>query len=98
MDGVCAQKGGSLPTVQQLNGNASLVSGTRGVVGGLWSEWGRMTYYRSGFVNNVRYWTSEDDDGGEYYVVNLNYGAPPSPPSAMECVGKVTLTPNMLQS
>ncbi|WP_284473514.1 invasin domain 3-containing protein [Serratia symbiotica] len=40
-----SQSGYSLATVQQLNGNPDHRRGNRGVMGGLWGEWGDLTNY-----------------------------------------------------
>lgn len=68
-----AQSGASLPTVQQFNGKTALY-GTRGTIGGLWSEWGHLSAYSgAGFSGNI-YWSSEQEVSGLHYLVNLNGG------------------------
>ena len=56
-----SQSGYSMPTAQQLNGDANAVassSGTRGTIGGLWSEWGDLSQYSgTGFVSDDWYWS-----------------------------------------
>ena len=66
----CSERNLSQPTVQQLNGNASHTTGTRGTLGGLWSEWGDMEQYNSGF--SISYWSSEQVSSGSHYSVALN--------------------------
>ncbi|MGJ3438344.1 hypothetical protein AAZT04_25930, partial [Serratia sp. Je.1.23.a] len=66
--------GYGLPTVQQLNGNSNHNNGTRGVLGGLWSEWGNLSQYsNSGFPLNY-YWMSDAADNGSHYVVEIGLG------------------------
>lgn len=69
-----AQSGYSQPTVQQLNGNGGYARGTRGTLGGLWSEWGKLSQYNgSGFISS-HYWSSEQKSSGRHYYVYLNNG------------------------
>ncbi|VEN40723.1 unnamed protein product [Callosobruchus maculatus] len=69
-----AQTGYSQPTVQQLNGNADHAIGTRGTLGGLWSEWGELSKYSgAGFSGNF-YWSSEQQSSGLHYIVYLSDG------------------------
>ncbi|HDL6960682.1 TPA: hypothetical protein PXM37_004365, partial [Yersinia enterocolitica] len=62
----CTNQSATQPTLAQLTQG----SNTRGV-GSLWSEWGPMGIYSSsGFLSSY-YWTSEADDIGYHYRVNL---------------------------
>ena len=63
----------SLPTSQQLNGNGSR-QGTRGDIGGLWSEWGRLTNYDANFDGQKQFWSDSSDSSGYHYWVSLLNG------------------------
>ncbi|MGX5079521.1 inverse autotransporter beta domain-containing protein, partial [Enterobacter mori] len=68
-DAYCsAQPGYALPTVAQLRGG-----GSRGGLGGLWSEWGRMDNY-SGFPSGAA-WSSELSSSTYYSQISLINGA-----------------------
>ncbi|PKH18415.1 invasin, partial [Enterobacterales bacterium CwR94] len=68
----------SQPTVQQLNGLVSVdqegIGGTRGTLGGLWSEWGDLSQYKSSDIVGDSFWSSEHEKGDNYYYVYLNDG------------------------
>ncbi len=69
------QSGYSLPTVQQLNGNSNHGDGTRGTLGGLWSEWGNVSVYNDGAgFSGPYYWSSEQVSSGYHYIVYLHFG------------------------
>ncbi|BBJ69892.1 Ig-like domain-containing protein [Enterobacter sp. 18A13] len=75
-----ARSGYSMPTAQQLIGN-----GTRGTLGGLWSEWGAIRYYgTSEFFHNF-YWVSDPASSGFNNTANITVGyvGIPSPTRAM---------------
>ena len=61
----------SLSTVQQLNGSASQGSGTRGTLGGLWSEWGNISNYNSVSNNITDSWSSGQAGVGSHYSVHM---------------------------
>lgn len=63
------QSGYSLATVQQLNGG-----GTRGALGGLWSEWGNLLVYGGTGFSGYLYWSSEQKFSGFHNDVSLRYG------------------------
>ncbi|HEQ3521870.1 TPA: hypothetical protein VGS91_004879 [Citrobacter freundii] len=69
-----AQSGYSQPTVQQLSGSAGYNNGSRGTLGGLWSEWGRLTTYAGAGFSDYGYWSSEQKSSGYHYFVNLYNG------------------------
>ncbi|TBL58037.1 hypothetical protein [Hafnia paralvei] len=65
-----AQSGYSQATVQQLNGNSSHADGTRGTLGGLWSEWGDLSKYSgAGFFGTTYGWSSEQRSSDNHYGV-----------------------------
>ena len=75
----CSSRGESLPAMQQLNGSASHSGGARGVLGGLWSEWGDEGHYDTSLSSSFAAWTSSrapDTAGGnaQIYVVSMHYG------------------------
>ena len=61
----------NLSTVQQLNGSASQGSGTRGTLGGLWSEWGNPGKYNSVNNNIADSWSSDQAGSGSHYGVYM---------------------------
>ncbi|WP_252120356.1 inverse autotransporter beta domain-containing protein [Symbiopectobacterium purcellii] len=69
-----ALSGYGQPTVQQLNGGGSLSRGTRGTLGGLWSEWGNLNKYTGAGFSGSYYWSSEQKSSGSHYDVSLNDG------------------------
>ncbi|HCM9622342.1 TPA: invasin, partial [Enterobacter cloacae subsp. cloacae] len=70
-----AQSGYSLATVQQLNGSSRYSEGTRGTLGGLWSEWGNITTYAGAGFTRDFIWSSELKSGNYNYIVGLRNGA-----------------------
>ncbi|EAN2043936.1 invasin [Salmonella enterica] len=74
-----ALAGSGVPTVAQLTDNASHPNGytaKRGILGGLWSEWGNMLNYSGAGFSNFYYWTSVRSDirPNAHYQVSLNTG------------------------
>jgi adhesin/invasin len=57
-----------LPSIKQLAGNDN-TNGVRGVIGGLWSEWGPLYYYSDSDMPALSTWT-----GSEFIVVNPTTG------------------------
>ncbi|EHN6806661.1 hypothetical protein KJJ67_004473, partial [Salmonella enterica] len=70
-----SQSGYGLATVQQLNGSTTHSDGRRGVIAGLWSEWGNfLTYTGAGFYGKYFYWSSEQESSGWHYNLYPNVG------------------------
>ncbi|WP_313715265.1 invasin domain 3-containing protein [Atlantibacter hermannii] len=63
--------GGRLPSTQELTGNADHYSAKRGTLGGLISEWGDLTHYRS-FYGSSGFWTNEFVPDSAYWVIWSN--------------------------
>ncbi|QST30826.1 inverse autotransporter beta domain-containing protein (plasmid) [Escherichia albertii] len=60
-----AQSGYSLPTVKQAIGDDK--RSTRGILGGLWSEWGDLSKYSGSDFSTDYYWSSQQ------YSLNLDF-------------------------
>ncbi len=67
----CSSKGYIVPTAGQLTGSVSS-DGTRGTLGGLWSEWGNILAFDADFPNHS--WTATIPQAGYYSAVNLFNG------------------------
>ncbi|EIP0297678.1 hypothetical protein LRN22_004167 [Salmonella enterica] len=63
-DDFCKRSGFTLPTLEQIKGTPGTGNGNRGVIGGLWSEWGAVNGVNSNFRTNN--WTSTPGNGGHY--------------------------------
>ncbi|MCK8148097.1 inverse autotransporter beta domain-containing protein [Citrobacter sedlakii] len=70
-----AQSGYSLATVQQLNGSSRYSAGTRGTLGGLWSEWGNLLNYDSMGFTGDNIWSSELKSSNNHYIVGMRNGS-----------------------
>ncbi|POZ33118.1 hypothetical protein C3710_10240 [Lelliottia aquatilis] len=79
----CAAQSKRLPTLLELGGSATIQyrASPRGEAGALWSEWGDMTQYGTGFVAQT-YWASNPPDaepnnrkGINLHNGQVNYGS-----------------------
>lgn len=61
--------------MKQINGNGALNTlGTRGIIGGLWSEWGNMSQFTGSGITGYSSWTADSDSNGDHYQFNAGNG------------------------
>ncbi|GKX52787.1 hypothetical protein [Budvicia aquatica] len=79
--------GYSTPPYATMTNGAYGASGTRAPVAGLWSQWGRMITFGSGWLNSG-YWALESNGSERYYVGLMNsylFSTAPSNDSYVAC-------------
>ncbi|TNL01083.1 invasin, partial [Kosakonia cowanii] len=63
-----------LALVSQLSGSGDFDGGTRGTLGGLWSEWGSLPDYSDARFTYDEYWALDLRSWKSHYFVNLDDG------------------------
>ncbi|CND47638.1 hypothetical protein [Yersinia intermedia] len=77
----CQTLNSVLPQTRFLTGQTDDVNGILGIIGGLWSEWGKASMFN--YPSTITTWTSDIYPNGNYHAVVLNDGSLRSvPPSS----------------